>query len=126
MSYAIEVSRVVVSYRTDIGADGGAWMDGECRIIERPLTTHETFDEGDAELWANDLIAWAVDKVDETGVIEPSTYPLGDAVPEHGWLSGRYEDPYEGDSKVTETSVRLVGDWSPRQRAEVFRTVSRL
>ncbi|MFF9897748.1 hypothetical protein [Streptomyces longispororuber] len=101
-------------------------MDGESRIIERPLTTYEVYDQDEADLWDGDLIAWAVDKVDRTGATEPSAYPLGDAVPEHGWLHGQYEDPYGGDSKVTETSVRLTGDWTPEQRAQVFRTVSGL
>ncbi|WP_030669882.1 hypothetical protein [Streptomyces sp. NRRL B-1347] len=125
MSYTIQISRVVVSYRTPVESDGGEWMDGDFRTIGGPFTTCETYDEDDAELWGSDVIAWAVDKVDATGVIEPSAYPLGDAVPESSWLNGRYEDPYEGDSKVTETSVRLLGDWSPEQRAEVFHAVTR-
>ncbi|MFC8429281.1 hypothetical protein [Streptomyces sp. NPDC057253] len=66
------------------------------------------------------MIIWAIDAIDRTGVTESS----GDTAPEHAWLSGRYEDPYEGDSKVTETSARLTGDWSPHQWADVFRTVN--
>ncbi|MCT9080481.1 hypothetical protein [Streptomyces fulvoviolaceus] len=132
MSYAIEVTRSVVSYRTPVGVTptggrfGGVWMDGDSRVSERSFTTCETYDEYDAEWWGGDVIAWAVDKIDRAGATEPSAYPIGDAVPEHAWLSGRYEDPYEGDSKVTETSVRLIGDWSPQQRAEVFRAVCRI
>ncbi|MFD5701321.1 hypothetical protein [Streptomyces lasiicapitis] len=125
MSYTIEITRAVVSYRTPVGANGGQWLDGEFRTLQPEFTTRETYDEDDAELWEGDVIAWAVDTVDRTGAIEPSAYPIGDTVPAHGWLSGRYEDPYEGDNKVTETSVRLTGDWSPQQRAEVFRAVSR-
>ncbi|MEU6379262.1 hypothetical protein [Streptomyces sp. NPDC046909] len=119
MSYTIEVTRSVLSYRTPTGVtqtgdrNGGAWMDGDSRVIEQPSTTGETYDEYDAEWWEGDVVAWAIDKIDRTGVTEPSTYPIGDAVPEHAWLSGSYEDPYERDGKVTETSVRLTGDWSP-------------
>lgn len=132
MNYTIEVTRRVVSYRTptggapDGGRYGGVWMDGDSYLIEAPSTICQTYDEFDAEWWEGDVVAWAVDKIDPTGVTEPSAYPIGDAAPGHAWLSGRYEDPYEGDSKVTETSVRLTGDWSPQQRAEVFRAVSRV
>ncbi|MGA5506905.1 hypothetical protein [Streptomyces umbrinus] len=132
MSYTIEITRHVVNYRTRPGVTptGGqydsAWMDGDSRTIERPFATRETYDEYDAEWCAGDVLSWAVDKIERTGVTEPSAYPIGDAVPEHAWLSCRYEDPYEGDSNVTETSVRLTGDWSSQQRAEVFRAVSRV
>ncbi|MEU6260177.1 hypothetical protein ACFUEN_29770 [Streptomyces griseorubiginosus] len=131
MSYTIEITRHVVSYRTRVGVTptgvqyGGQWMDGDFRTIEPPFTTCESYDEDDAQWWDGDLISWAVAKIDPTGVTEPSASPIGDSLPDHAWLSGRYEDPYEGDSRVTETSVRLTGDWSPQQRAEVFRAVSR-
>ncbi|WP_413116225.1 hypothetical protein ACK1X7_36955 [Streptomyces sp. CY1] len=130
MSYTIEITRSVVSYRTPTGVTptggryGGEWMEGENRLIEPTLTVREACDEDDAEWWEGDVIAWAVDRIERAGVTEPSIYPIGDAVPEHAWLHGRYEDPYEGDSKIAETSVRLAGDWSPQQRAEIFHKVS--
>ncbi|UIX34315.1 hypothetical protein [Streptomyces sp. GQFP] len=99
-------------------------MDGDSHTIEPPFTTCETYDEYDAEWWEGDVVAWAVDKIDQTGATETSAYPVGDFAPEPAWLSGRREDPYEGDNKVTETSVRLTGDWSPQQRTDVFRAVS--
>ncbi|MEU6351117.1 hypothetical protein ABZ896_17555 [Streptomyces sp. NPDC047072] len=131
MSYTIEITRHVVSYRTRAGVTptggryGGEWMDGDFRTIEPPFTTCESYDEYDAEWWEGDLISWAVDRIDPTGVTEPSASPIGNSASDYAWFSGRYEDPYEGDGRVTETSVRLTGDWSPRQRAEVFRAVSR-
>ncbi|WP_326728073.1 hypothetical protein [Streptomyces phaeochromogenes] len=96
-------------------------MDGDSRSIDRPFTTCETYDEYDSEWWEGDMLSWVVGKIDRTGVTEPSAYPIGDAIPEHAWLSGRFEGPYEGDSNVTERCVRLTGDWSPQQRAEAFR-----
>lgn len=72
------------------------------------------------------MLSWGVGKIDRTGVTEPSAYPIGDAIPEHAWLGGRFEGPYEGDGNVTERCVRLTGDWSPQQRAEAFRAVSRV
>lgn len=57
MSYTIEISRHVVSYRTRPratptgGQYGGLWMDGDSRTIERPVTTCETYDAYDAEWW---------------------------------------------------------------------------
>ncbi|SEB60367.1 hypothetical protein SAMN04490356_0883 [Streptomyces melanosporofaciens] len=132
MSYTIEITRSVVSYRTSTGVTptggryGGEWMEGETRVIEPSFTVCEAYDACDAEWWEGDVVAWAIDRIDRTGVTDPSTYPIGDAVPEHAWLHGRYEDPYEGDSKVTETSVRLTGDWCPQQRAKAFHKVSRL
>lgn len=132
MSYTIEITRSVVSYRTPAGVTptggqyGCEWMDGESRLIEPPFTVREAYDECDAEWWEGDVIAWAIDRIDRTGVAIPSAYPIGDAVPEHAWLHGQYDDLYEGDSKVTETSVRLTGEWSPQQRAKVFHMVSHL
>ncbi|MFF7987764.1 hypothetical protein ACFZDK_53550 [Streptomyces sp. NPDC007901] len=120
MVYTIEVTRRVMSYRTRAGVTptggryGGTWMDGDSRLIEPPLEACETYDEYDAEDWNGDVIAWAVDRIDRTGAAGLSLFPVGDAVPEHSWLSGRYEDPYEGDSKGTETSVGLIGAWWPQ------------
>ncbi|MET8983270.1 hypothetical protein ABZX85_47670 [Streptomyces sp. NPDC004539] len=131
MAYTIEITRHVVSYRTpqDVTPEGescgGEWMDGDWRTIERPSTTRVEYDEIDAQTWDGDVIAWAVRTIGPTGASEPSFCPVGEAVPEHAWLSGRYDDPYRGDNRVTETSVRLTEDWSPQQRAAVFHAVSR-
>ncbi|MFC8429280.1 hypothetical protein [Streptomyces sp. NPDC057253] len=49
MSYTIEITRHVVSYRTRTGVSppggpcGGEWLDGDFRTIEPPSTTHESY-----------------------------------------------------------------------------------
>ncbi|QNP74991.1 hypothetical protein IAG44_39975 [Streptomyces roseirectus] len=126
MEFTIEITRHVVGYRTPEGFTregrpcGGEWLDGDFRTIEPPSTTHAVYDEYDAEWWDGDVAAWAVDTINPTGATQPSLCSVGDAVPERAWLSGRYDDPYEGDNRVTEMTVRLTGDWSPQQRADVF------
>ncbi len=131
MAYTIEITRRVVGYRTpqEVTPEGetcgGQWMDGDARTIERPSTSRAVYDEFDAQTWDDDVIAWAVDAIGPTGAVEPSSCPVGTSVPEHAWLSGRYDDPYEGDNRVTETSVRLTDDWSPQERADVFHALDR-
>ncbi|MGJ5894419.1 hypothetical protein DF268_11720 [Streptomyces sp. V2] len=131
MAYTIEITRHVVSYRTpqtvttDGEPCGGEWLDGDFREIERPSISRVEYDEFHAQTWDDDVIAWAADTISPTGATEPSFAPVGTDAPEHAWLSGRYDDPYEGDSRVTETTVRLTGDWSPRQRADVFHALDR-
>ena len=49
-------------------------------------------------------------------------YPIGDELPEHVWLSGSYTHPYDGT--VLESAYRLTGDWTPAERAEIFRAVA--
>jgi len=130
MAYTIEITCRVVSYRTPQevtpagDACGGEWMDGDFREIEPPSTSRVEYDDFDADTWDDDVIAWAIDTILPTGAIEPSLCPVGAAVPEHAWLSGQYDDPYAGNDRVTETSVRLTDDWSPQQRADVFHAVS--
>ncbi|MFM9442569.1 hypothetical protein [Streptomyces acidiscabies] len=129
MSYTIEITRHVVSCRTppEVTPEGkpcgGEWMDGDWRTVERPPTSRAVYDEVDAQTRDDDMIAWAVDTILPTGAIEPSFCPVGTTVPGHTWLSGRYDDPDEGENRVTETSVRLADDWSPQQRADVFRAL---
>jgi hypothetical protein len=94
---------------------------GDRRTIERPRTERIAYDADDAEWWEGDVIAWAIDQIDKTDVTEASLDPILDAVGEHVWLSGSYSDPYQGDQRVTETSVYLRGEWTLEQRAEVFR-----
>ncbi|HEY8984809.1 MAG TPA: hypothetical protein VIU15_35200 [Streptomyces sp.] len=126
MAYAIEITRVVVSYRSPVTVTrsgrhyGGEWLDGDYRTLEHPRTRRFEYEDGDA--WESGLgvVAWAVDVIGPTGATQPCVYPVGEAVPEWAWLSGRYNDPYEDDGRVTETLVRLTGDWSPQQRADVF------
>lgn len=130
MGYSIEITRTVVSYRSPVTVTrsgrhyGGEWLDGDYLTLERPTTTYATYEDTGAQEQGDDAVAWAVDTIALTGATEPCLYPIGDAVPEWAWLTGRYDDPYQGDSRVTETTVRLTGDWSPRQRADIFRALS--
>lgn len=121
MEYTIEIFTRVVSYRDE----DGEWMDGGNRELETPLLERISADAYDLEQHDGEPTAWAVDYLQSrTDVTEPSLYPIGPDVPEHAWLSGTYQDPYQGDSRVTKTSAYLKGDWSPQQRADVFRKVA--
>ncbi|MGV9850437.1 hypothetical protein ACWDWU_16960 [Streptomyces sp. NPDC003442] len=132
--YAIEVTRHVVSYRAercemtdpDHECTGECtWLDGDKRELETPDTMTVIPDAYDLEWHDGSVIAWATDFIrSKTDAIEPSVSPIPDALPEHAWLSGSYTDPYQGDSRVTETTVRLTDDWTPEERAQVFRSVT--
>lgn len=130
--FVIEVTRVVVSYRIegecpeageeDHECTGDCtWLEGDSRELEAPSTEEVTVDADDLEAFEGDAVAWAVDYVrTRTDAVEASSGPIGDTVPANAWLSGSYQDPYQGDSRVTETSVRLTGDWTEEERARVF------
>lgn len=122
-TYAIKINTEIVSYRDD----DGEWMDGERKILSEDESVL-IMDDDDLELFEiNELahVSWAVHVIDTTtDAIHPSGSPIGDREPEHAWLSGSYEDPYQGQSKVTETSVRLTGDWTDHDRALVFKTIT--
>lgn len=119
MSYNLETTTLVVSYR----GEDGEWLEGDRRELEAPEASTETCSITDAQDYGT-AVEWAVQRIKGMNASEASLYPIGDAVPEHAWLSETYEDPYRGDSHVTETSVRLTGDWTPEERAQVFRAVA--
>jgi hypothetical protein len=124
MSYDIEITGTTYSYR-DLD---GEPLDGD-RIELASHTTIMTMDDDDAFLYEFDEhpahIMWAVDSIDTTtDAVHPSSSPIGDQVPAHAWLSGSYTDPYVGDAKITETSVRLTGDWTDEERAIVFKAIT--
>lgn len=132
MAYIIEVNKRVVSYRAEKCEFEGTedhecesdctWMEGESRELETPTTSEDSPDKYDLELFDGSLIDWAVDYCcNKACVTKASSSPVEDSVPEHDWLHASDEDPYRGDSRVTETSVYLRGDWTDQQRAEVFR-----
>lgn len=132
MPYIIAVTKCVVSYRAEKCAfedeedheceSDCTWLGGDSRELETPNTCEVTPDEYDLEWHDGSVIAWAVDYCrNNEYVTEASFAPIGDAAPEHAWLSATSEDPYQGDSRVTETSVYLKGDWTEQQRAEIFR-----
>lgn len=119
-TYCIEITTRVVSYRDE----QGEWLEGDCRELESPSTSVQQCDEDDIEAHGS-AVGWAVDRLDRTDVVEASMHPIPDAVREHDWLSGFYQDPYQGDAHVTETTVRLTGDWAPEERARIFRAAVR-
>jgi hypothetical protein len=139
--YTIEISRRVVSYRAEecrfkdeeghnSRGSGAActgectWLDGDSRDLETSTTETVTPNMGDVQLFGS-AVGWATDYIwRKTDASEPSGSPIGETLPEHSWLSGTFQDPFEGDSRVTETTVRLTGDWTPEQRAAVFRSVT--
>lgn len=97
------------------------WLDGDKRELEAPATETVTPDADDLEWHDGSVIVWAADHIwTKTDATEPSVSPVPDTLGEHEWLSGAHADPYEGDWRVTETTVRLTGDWTPEERAQVF------
>lgn len=79
--------------------------------------------ESDEKLEFASPVQWAIDRIGRTDATEASGYPIGDAIGPRWWLSGTYADPYT--SEETETTVRLVSpEWTPQQRAAVFRAVT--
>ena len=117
MVYVIEVSKQDVSYR----AEDGTWLEGDRRVLRDHGTETETY-PGRAAEGGNGPVTWAASWLRGTDAQEPSVYPIGDELPEHAWLSGTYEHPYDGTT--LESSYRLTGDWTPAERAQVFRAVA--
>lgn len=113
MAYVIEVSKEDVSYY----AEDGTPFEGDRRVIRDHGTETDTWEAG-----GPGPVAWAVAWLKCTDAEDPSLYPIGDEVPAHAWLSGRYVHPYDGTT--LESSYRLTGDWTPAERAEVFRAVA--
>lgn len=114
MSHEIEIT--AVTYTTD-GVEEGD---------RRELASDETIivmEDDDLESFETP-VGWAVHVIDTTtDAVHPSGSPLPDEIPSYWWLSGTYTDPYD-NSKETETSVRLTGDWTDRERAAVFTAIT--
>ncbi|MEV7675043.1 hypothetical protein [Streptomyces sp. NPDC088752] len=131
--YTVETTTRVVSYRAEACAfegegdhectDDCTWLDGDSRELESPSTAVDVADEYDLDMFDGDPVAWAVDLISKTDAIEPSVSPLGEELSASEWLSGSYTDPHQGDSRVTETTVRLTDGWTDVQRARVFAEV---
>lgn len=133
--YAIEITTRVVSYRTaepcSYASDPDhtcesdcSWMDGDSRELESPYTATHTPDKWDFEWNGGSVFDWALSVIRETSVTECSGRPIGKELSDHVWLSGSYDDPYQGDNRVTETSVYLTGDWTPQERSQIFRAAT--
>lgn len=132
--FGLEVSVRVVSYRAESCAFAGeedhecesdcTWLESDSRELEDRGSSRFEADSDDLEAFEGDAVAWAADYIrTKTDAVQPSVSPVGEELGEHEWLLGSSEDPYQGDERVTETTVRLVGDWTPQERARVFRAV---
>lgn len=119
MPYTVEIFRRTV---TPYDPGSGEWLDGDVHVLAEHETVTEEFDpEFDGEEGTVTPVQWAVDRIRRTDAIEASVSPIPDELPEHVWLLGTYDHPYTTD--VEETTVRVTGDFTPTQRAEIFRTV---
>lgn len=125
MAYSVEITKRVVSYYSEEGCGEDdcdqsecRWLEGDFRLISDEGTEVEDFpccdDPYDTPFY------WAINLLEVEGLTEPSSYPIQGAA--HEWLSGSFTDPYTGH--VAETTARLTGDWTERQRADVFHAVS--
>lgn len=114
MAYSVEINRRTVSYRDD----DGEWMEGHHVTLSEDPTEVETFDPTEDPY--DTPFYWAINLLEAEGFTEPSSYPIQGAA--HEWLSGSYTDPYTGH--MDEVTARLTGDWTERQRADVFHAVS--
>lgn len=118
MAYEIHINRRTT---TPYDPGSGEWLDGDTFELADHGTTVETPDEYDLEEFGNP-VAWAIDRLRRTDAHEPSQLPVPDRVGEHAWLGGCYCHPYNNEHE--ETTARLYGDWTPEERAEVFRGVT--
>lgn len=115
MAYEIRISKQDVSYN----AEDGTPLDGDRRVIRDHLDEVDVYDPACDE---GSPVEWAAGRLSRTDAAEPSVHPVPGELPASAWLSGTYAHPYLDET--LETSARLEGDWTPAQRAEVFRLVS--
>jgi hypothetical protein len=115
MAYVIEIRRLDVSYNDE---DGNP-LDGDWRMISDHGTSTDEFDPEFAD--EDTPVTWAAEQINKTDAFQPSTDPIPDEIGDNEWLSGTHEDGY--GRWTEETTVRLSGDWTPRERSEVFRKV---
>lgn len=118
MSYNIEISRQTM---TAYDPGSGEWLDGDVHVIADHGTVVETFDYDDA-IYFDGPVEWAVERISRTDATEPSESPIPNTLQEHAWLLGRYDNPYTTDFE--ETTIRLTGDFTVVERAEIFRKVT--
>jgi hypothetical protein len=128
MSYDIEIRR----------QDVRCTENGDCEELRDQGTDTETYEReydgpealpwysvarylGAARRERAARVAWAVERIGRTDAYEPSCEPVPAELNEHEWLAGTYQHPYRDQTQ--ETSVYLTGDWTPAERADVFRAV---
>lgn len=115
---------VQINRTTFIPGDG--WWDGADaedaweRVGDGTTTTESWDGEWDAEDYGTPVV-WAAARIRDLSCdhnLEPSVYPLPDAVHERTWLGAIYENPYH--TEKAETSAYVTGV-TEAERAEVFR-----
>jgi hypothetical protein len=104
---------------------GAGWWDSEDgdvweRVGDGSTTTESWDGEWDAEDYGTPVM-WAAARIRDLSCdhnLEPSSYPLPDAVHERTWLGASYENPYHCERRETSAYVNGVTEV---ERAEVFR-----
>jgi hypothetical protein len=116
MAYVIEVNHRMV---TDYDADTGEWLDGDAVKID-DWSEVEKYDGYDAEEYGSP-VAWAIARIGRASW-EANISPIPERVPAWGWLFDLHGDPY--GVEIEEVTVRVTGDFTDRERAEIFRAVA--
>ncbi|MCP9209549.1 hypothetical protein [Streptomyces cucumeris] len=103
------------------------WLDGGVREIEDRGTSEIAMDDDDLEEHGSP-VAWAAwyltknhPEITESsaGMTETFDAQWRNHVPDHAWLSGSSEEPYNSEIE-TETTVRVTGEFDTNQRSKVF------
>lgn len=117
-SRELRIEITETDYDTDNYHDGDPGPVVASRDASRKFG--DAYDTDDA--WGNPLtpVQWAINVLRPMAAFEPSSWPIQDEEPEFTWLSSWQSfDP--ATSIETDISVRLTGDWTDRERSEVFR-----
>lgn len=126
MTFRIEVTRTWYYVKSD---ESETWTTDPHRIEHSEMEY-----DSDAKDEYDTPVAWAVAMLGNENIVatpgmsgfpdlEASGYPIPDGIEPHWWLSGTTPDNYTDEE--TETTVRLASpEWTPEQRAEVFRAAT--
>lgn len=121
--FRIEVTRTWYYVKSD---ESETWTTDPHRTEESEMEY-----DSDAKDEYDTPVAWAVAMLGNENIVatpnmsgfpdlEASGYPIPDAIESHWWLSGTTPDNYTDEEEGT--SVRLMSpEWTPEQRAQVFR-----
>jgi hypothetical protein len=140
MSYTLEISRRDISRN----AEECPWKDEEGHNVEgtgpecepaclsldgdvRELRDHGTHtaefgrdvDTYDWDEYDGDPVAWAAHYLSKNHPEISDAGMVGETADKREWMWGTDEHPYE--DKETETTVYVTGDFTDRERAEVFK-----
>ena len=115
--YTIEICRRT----TSLYDEQDRWLGGSSRVVSTEPIENVSYDNEDRQVYG-DPVKWAISYIrDHVEVLEASQCPIPWVVPEHEWLYGTYDHQYV--NLTEEITARLVGDWTGKQRSEVFRAV---